>query len=103
MAVDARVPAFPPIAAREPLPAVLTVEEAAEVLRIGRSAAYAAVRAGEIPSIKVGRAIRVPTRRLEAMLGLGDRGHSVDMAEKDPVLQDVSVTSELDVLGGGWS
>ena len=36
-------------------PAVLTVEEAARVLRIGRSAAYAAARAGELPVIRVGR------------------------------------------------
>jgi excisionase family DNA binding protein len=32
--------------------AVLTVEEAAALLRIGRSAAYQAVRRGEIPSLK---------------------------------------------------
>jgi excisionase family DNA binding protein len=50
-------------------PAVLTVEETGQLLRIGRSAAYAAVKAGEIPSIKVGRSIRVPRHRLEAMLG----------------------------------
>lgn len=56
------------------LPAVLTVEEAAEVLRIGRSAAYAAVRAGEIPSIKVGRSIRVPRHLLEVMLGVKEAG-----------------------------
>ena len=35
-------------------PAVLTIEEAARVLRIGRSAAYAAARAGELPVIRVG-------------------------------------------------
>lgn len=51
------------------LPAVLTVEEAAELLRIGRSAAYAAVKAGDIPSIRVGRQIRVPRHMLEALLG----------------------------------
>jgi excisionase family DNA binding protein len=51
------------------LPAVLTVEETAELLRIGRSAAYEGVRAGEIPSIRVGRCIRVPKHRLEQLLG----------------------------------
>jgi excisionase family DNA binding protein len=54
------------------MPAVLTVEETAELLRCGRSAAYAAVKAGEIPSIKVGRCIRVPRHKLEQMLGLND-------------------------------
>jgi len=48
----------------------LTVEECAAVLRIGRSAAYQAVKAGQIPSIRVGRSIRVPRHRLERLLEL---------------------------------
>lgn len=51
------------------LPAVLTVEEAAKLLRIGRGAAYEAVRKGEIPSVRVGRSIRVPRRALLELLG----------------------------------
>jgi excisionase family DNA binding protein len=47
---------------------VLTVEEAAELLRISRWSAYQAVRAGELPTIRVGRRILVPRRRLEQML-----------------------------------
>ncbi|MFT3831898.1 MAG: helix-turn-helix domain-containing protein [Micropruina sp.] len=47
----------------------MTVEEAAAVLGIGRSAAYAAVRAGEIPALRVGRKLLVPRQRLLAMLG----------------------------------
>ena len=50
-------------------PAVYTIEEAARLLRIGRSAAYAAARSGELPVIRVGRSLRVPRHRLEAMLG----------------------------------
>jgi excisionase family DNA binding protein len=50
------------------LPEALTVEETAKVLRIGRSAAYDAVRRGEIPSIKIGRTLRIPGRRLQALL-----------------------------------
>jgi excisionase family DNA binding protein len=49
-------------------PAVLTVEEAARLLRIGRSAAYAAVRRGELPAVRIGRALRVPRRALDVML-----------------------------------
>lgn len=41
-------------------PAVLTVDEVSQALRIGRRQAYAAVEAGEIPAIRVGRSIRVP-------------------------------------------
>ena len=95
---DAPVPAFPPFAAREPLPAVLTIAEAAQILRIGRSAAYQAARCGDLPTIRVGRCLRVPGPRLAAMLGVEACGHSVDIAEKDAGLQDVSDGTELDVL-----
>jgi excisionase family DNA binding protein len=49
---------------------VLTVEEAGKVLGLGRSAAYAAARRGDIPSLRLGRRIVVPKARLRAMLGL---------------------------------
>jgi excisionase family DNA binding protein len=52
------------------LPAVLTVEEAARVLRIGRTAAYDAARRGELPTVRVGRQLRVPRTALERMLGV---------------------------------
>ena len=58
------------------LPLALTVEEAAKVLRIGRSSAYEAARRGELPTIRLGRMIRVPRHRLEAMLG-SDNGHDL--------------------------
>ena len=52
----------------ENLPEVLTVSEAAELLRIGRNAAYEAVRCGEIPSVRIGRRILVPRAGLEQLL-----------------------------------
>lgn len=51
------------------MPLALTVEQAAAVLGIGRSAGYAGVKSGDIPSIRIGRCIRVPRHRLEQMLG----------------------------------
>jgi excisionase family DNA binding protein len=51
-------------------PLVYTVEEAAGVLRIGRTAAYDAARRGDLPTVKVGRSLRVPRIALERMLGL---------------------------------
>jgi excisionase family DNA binding protein len=51
------------------MPHVLTVEEVARLLRVGRSAAYAAARSGELPTIRIGRAIRVPRHRLAQLLG----------------------------------
>jgi excisionase family DNA binding protein len=49
-------------------PLTYTVEQAAEALQIGRSAAYEAVRRGEIPSVRIGRSVRIPRHQLEAML-----------------------------------
>lgn len=60
----------------EPLPDFLTVEEAAAILRIGRTVAYALTRQwratnGEagIPVVSFGRQLRVPRAALEAIAG----------------------------------
>lgn len=44
---------------------LLTVPEAAKLLRIGRNLAYELVARGEIPSVRLGRVIRVPQASLE--------------------------------------
>jgi excisionase family DNA binding protein len=42
------------------LPPVLTVDEAARLLRVNRKTLYEAVRAGEVPSVvRLGRSIRI--------------------------------------------
>jgi excisionase family DNA binding protein len=46
----------------------LTIEEAAELLSISRSLAYRWVKAGTLPSIRVGNAVRIPRRALEAWI-----------------------------------
>jgi excisionase family DNA binding protein len=53
-------------------PDVLTVEQTAEVLHVARRTAYEAVRAGQIPSVRVGRCIRIPKHALERKLLGGD-------------------------------
>ncbi|MBW3578523.1 MAG: helix-turn-helix domain-containing protein [Actinobacteria bacterium] len=45
-----------------------TVEEVAQLLGVSRNAAYAAVGAGFIPSIRVGRRIVIPKVALERLL-----------------------------------
>lgn len=50
------------------LPLVLTIEEAARELRIGRTAAYEAARRGELPAVRIGRSLRVPRHRLNELL-----------------------------------
>jgi excisionase family DNA binding protein len=50
------------------LPATLSVPQVARILGVSRNHAYVAVRRGEIPAIRVGRRIVVPTHRLLELL-----------------------------------
>jgi excisionase family DNA binding protein len=57
-------------------PDLLTLEEAARVLRVGRTTAYADVRrwfatggADGLPAVRVRRQVRVPRRELEDRIG----------------------------------
>lgn len=49
-------------------PLLLTVEQAAERLGIGRTLAYALVSAGEIESVQIGRLRRIPADALPTFL-----------------------------------
>lgn len=52
------------------LPDNLTVEEVIPILRITRTHAYDSVNDGSIPSIRLGRAIRIPKAALMRKLGI---------------------------------
>ncbi len=54
----------------DPLPVTLTVEEAARVLRIGRNSAYEAIARGDIPSVRIGGRVLIPSARLLALFGV---------------------------------
>lgn len=45
-----------------------TIEEAAQLLGIGRNHAYEAAKRGDIPSIKIGKRIVVPKAAIDRML-----------------------------------
>ena len=47
---------------------VLDVPEAGAKLGLGRNASYAAAKRGDLPTIKIGRLLRVPVRALERLL-----------------------------------
>jgi len=47
---------------------LLTVEEAAERLGIGRTLAYALVKSGDLESVRIGRLRRVPFDSLDQFL-----------------------------------
>jgi hypothetical protein len=50
-------------------PKTLTIPEAGRIyFGLCRNASYAAAERGEIPTIKIGRLLRVPVRAMEAML-----------------------------------
>ncbi len=52
------------------LPGLLKVEQASALMGISRSAAYRAVAAGDLPSVRFGCRLYVPTARLLELLGL---------------------------------
>jgi excisionase family DNA binding protein len=52
-----------------PRPHTYTVEQAAEILGISRSHAYACVKSGEITSLRLRRRIVIPAHVLDALLG----------------------------------
>jgi excisionase family DNA binding protein len=55
----------------------ISVEECAKALGISKVSAYAAVRRGDLPTLKIGRRILVSRKGLEAMLeaaGINFRG-----------------------------
>jgi excisionase family DNA binding protein len=51
---------------------VVDVPEAAKILKISRNSAYEAIKRKEIPSIRLGRRLRVPRAGLDKLLA-GDR------------------------------
>jgi excisionase family DNA binding protein len=53
-----------------------TVPETAQLLGVSRMTAYAAVRAGVIPSIRIGRRVLVPRAALDRLLGGAAEGTS---------------------------
>jgi excisionase family DNA binding protein len=51
------------------LPLTLTVDQAAELLGVSRGLAYESARRGELPTIRLGRRLLVPTARLLELVG----------------------------------
>ena len=47
---------------------LMTVDEAAESLAIGRTKAYELVNSGIIPSVRFGRSLRVPLKQLAELV-----------------------------------
>ncbi len=85
----------------EAAPALYTVEEAAKLLRIGRTKAYALTQewratGGEsgLPVVDFGHVLRVPRAALEKLLG-------VDLARAAETPRPAAETSRVDQTGTG--
>ena len=52
------------------LPPLLTIEQACELLGVSRTAGYKAAATGDLPTLRWGRRLYVPTARLLKLLGL---------------------------------
>ncbi len=53
---------------REPGPGLLTVQEAAAELRMGYRGTLAAIRRGQLPARRIGKAYRVPQASIDALV-----------------------------------
>ena len=49
-------------------PKTYSVDQAARLLGIGRSAAYEAVTRGQLPSVRIGRRVLIPRAALDRLL-----------------------------------
>jgi hypothetical protein len=57
------------------LPKTMSVPEAGKVyLGLSRNAAYAAASRGDIPTIKIGKLLKVPIRAMEQILDMAKEG-----------------------------
>lgn len=79
MTEERQAVALPPPAQQMPERVLLTIEEAAEQLGIGRTLMYRLIGDGEIESIRIGRLRRIPTSAVQdyaRRLGDGPTGHA---------------------------
>ncbi|MER6117323.1 helix-turn-helix domain-containing protein [Streptomyces sp. NPDC001743] len=60
--------ATPEAADVDPAPLLLTVEEAARRLRIGRTLCYSLIRSGDLESVTIGSLRRVPPEAIPAFV-----------------------------------
>ncbi len=56
----------------EDMPDFLTIEEVAEILRIGRNSAYAAAHKGVFPTFRVGRKMLAPKEGIIKLASVQD-------------------------------
>lgn len=73
----------------ESLPPTISVERAGELLGVSRRAAYRAASRGQIPTLRVGRRLLVPTQRLLDLLGMAAAGDETSPVSPRFVIEDI--------------
>lgn len=74
-AADGELPvARSPTTMMQELSPTISIEQAGEMLGISRRSAYRAAATGELPTLRLGRRLLVPTARLLELLGLPTDG-----------------------------
>jgi hypothetical protein len=69
------------------------------VLGLARSSAYEAVRRGQIPSIRIGRRLLVPTSGIRRLLGLDKEVESLDPGGSPAALRQMRSRTQGDETG----
>lgn len=77
--------------------ATLDVEAAGAVLGVSRATAYALARNGEMPTIRLGRRILVPTAKLREMLGEFDHTQRPNRTHEEAVLTCPACAAQIPV------
>jgi excisionase family DNA binding protein len=78
-------------AGRQPLEErlVYTIPEAGRLLGLGRNAAYAAAQRGDIPTIRMGRLLRVPKLAIHRLVGaVPPRPEESNLGVTDPRVRE---------------
>lgn len=73
----------------ESLPPTISVERAGELLGVSRRAAYRAASRGQIPTLRVGRRLLVPTQRLLDLLGMATADGGTSLVSPRFVIEDI--------------
>jgi excisionase family DNA binding protein len=76
-----------------------TVEETAALLGVSRNTAYSKVRSGDIPSVRIGRVLRIPAAALRQMSGAQSGAQSLlDPARETAQKQLRSINNKIEDL-----
>jgi excisionase family DNA binding protein len=62
------------------MPLVVTPEEAAQILRVGRTKIYALMARGELQSVRIGKSRRIPYAAIEAFIESRTTGDAFALA-----------------------